>query len=122
MIMHESLACIFSGLDITGELALYQRHCNNGVAAVANVWDLHMNVDDRICALRLDHQLDSCPWATRVDRRNSRRRVFRCAPLPEVSSLQQDLRREDEARSQTVHLFILAIGVFCKRASSSRRR
>ena len=115
MIMSESLACIFSGLDVTGEFALYQRHCNDGAAAIANVRHLHMNVDDCIFPLRLDRQLDVCPWATRVDRRNSRCRIISCAPLPEVSSLQHDLRREDEARSPAAHLLILAIGVFCAR-------
>src|ERR1700680_3298779 len=61
MIMRESPACIFSGLDVTGELALYQRHCNDGADAVAKVRHLHMNVDDRICALRLGRPPDTWP-------------------------------------------------------------
>src|SRR6202171_5865500 len=111
MIMRESLAGIFAGLDVAGKLALYQRDGNDGATAVANVRHLHANADDRVRALWLDGQLDICARAARVDRRNRRCRVGRCTPLREIPPLQYDLRREHESRPLAAHLLILAIGV-----------
>src|ERR1022692_447041 len=113
VVVLESLAGVFSGLDLAGKFALYQRHGDDSMAAVLDVRHIDVDIDDRVRSLRLRGQFDHRSRATRIDRRNGGSRLTACAPFPEIAPLHDNLWREDECCMLTAHLFVLATGVFC---------